>query len=106
MTIQYETNEYTKVAHEIDIPDFKNVFFRGKNPYDGSTTYFGIWSNERFLVIATIGKNYISYDYSVKQSIYTEVDIKKYLQNNANVEIITKEKFKEQLNMFNAIVAI
>ena len=106
MIIKYDKTQYSTVTHEIDIPDTKNVFLRGANSYDGTTTYFGIWSNERFLVIVTISKNTISYEYSVKKSIYTEEDIKKYLRNNRNVESITKERFKEQLNMFNAIVQI
>lgn len=35
MIIKYEITEYSSVTKEIDIPDTKNVFLKGTNPYDG-----------------------------------------------------------------------
>ncbi len=98
MIIEYETNKCIKEKQKIEINDTKNVFLQGINPYDGLSTYFGIWINNNYLVIATLisGRN-ISYEYTSSKSIYTECDIKKYLESNKNVKVISKDDFTKQL---------
>ena len=98
MVIEYQVSRYIEENKEIDIEDTKNVFLKGIDPYNGLNTYFGIWSNEECIVIATITSNRcISYEYSLDKSIYTENDIKKYLEKNNNVVAISKDTFVEQL---------
>ena len=105
MLIKYEKNEYKREQCQIEIEDTKNIFLKGINPYDGLSTYFGIWTNEKYIVIVTLISNgNISYEYSLNKNIYTESDIKKYMELNNNVEIISKEKFKNQLQKVISIV--
>ena len=98
MIIEYETSKYIKEKQKIAINDTKNVFLQGTNPYDGLSTYFGIWINNNYLVIANLisGRN-ISYEYTSNKNIYTECDIKKYLESNKNVKVISKDDFTKQL---------
>lgn len=99
MVIEYETSTFVKETHQIEIKDTKNIFLKGTNPYDGLNTYFGVWTNKNYLVIATLISNHnISYEYSLDKNIYTSIDIKKYLENNKNVKIISKDEFRKQLH--------
>ena len=105
MVIEYEINKFVTEKCKIEIEDSKNIFLKGQNPYDGLSTYFGIWTTEKYIVIATIISNKnISYEYSLDKNIYTTIDIKKYLEFNRNVQVITKNEFKEQLKSFLSVV--
>ena len=107
MIIEYKVSNFVEETKSFEIEDTKNVFLEGTNPYNGLSTYFGIWSNGNYLVIATIiNGRCFSYDYSTNSSIYTENDIKKYLTNNKNVKVISKKVFAEQLNRFKEIIEI
>ena len=99
MTIEYSIKKYIKETMSIDIVDTKNVFLKGKNIYDNTTTYFGIWDNGEEIVIAILVKNrYIYYTTSKIKSVFTEEDIKEYLSENKNVTVISREEFKENLD--------
>ncbi len=105
MIIKYEIDKFIKEISQIEIEDDKNVFIRGRNPYDGLNTYFGIWSNEEYIVIVTlISDRNVSYDYSLNKNIDTEKYIKKYLEFNRNAEIISKEEFNERLQKVISII--
>ena len=105
MIIKYDKTEYSRVTHEIDIPDTKNVFLKGTNPYDGLSTYLGIWTNEKYLVVINmISNRNISYDYSLEKAGNTEMDIKKFLEHSKNVKIISRDEFQKKLNNFIEIV--
>ena len=107
MVIVYEKDKFLKVNHQIEIEDTKNIFLQGRNPYDGRNTYFGIWKNKNYLVIATlISGCTISYEYSLDKNIYTECYIKEYLKSNNNVDVISKDIFKEELKRIKAILEI
>lgn len=107
MIIEYETSKFVKETKTIEIEDTKNVFLKGTNPYDGLSTYFGIWRNEEYLVIVTlISGRTISYEYSRSKSIFTEADIRKYLEHNKNVQMISKDAFIAELNKFKQIIKI
>lgn len=105
MIIEYETSKYIKEKAQIEIQDTKNVFLQGKNPYDCLNTYFGIWINNSYLVIATFisGRN-IHYEYYLNKNGYTEGYIKKYLENNKDIKIISKNEFRKQLEKINTIL--
>lgn len=107
MVIEYKTSKYVEENHKIEIEDTKNVFLHGKNLYDGLSTYFGIWTNKDYLVIVTlISGRTINYEYSVNKNISTECDIKKYLEFNNYVDVISKDVFKEQLKKVTSILKI
>lgn len=107
MVIEYEKDKFLKENHQIEIEDTKNIFLQGRNPYDGRNTYFGIWENKNYLVIATlISGRTISYEYSLDKNIYTECYIKEYLKSNNNVDVISKDIFKEELKRIKAILEI
>lgn len=107
MIIEYEISKFEKEKKQLSINDAKNIFLQGTNPYDGLNTYFGIWTTNNYLVIATLisGRN-ISYEYYSNKNVYTERDIKEYLEVNKNVKIISKKQFKEQLQRINTILEI
>ena len=107
MVIEYETSKYVTKKQKIEIEDTKNVFLQGVNPYDGLNTYFGIWTDERYLIIATLTSNRnISYSYSVNKNVYTNADIRQFLKFNHDIKIITKNEFKEQLQKAISIIKI
>lgn len=107
MIIQYEVSKYTKEHKQIEIQDTKNVFLKGTNPYDGLPTYFGIWNNKNTLVIATIiSWRTIKYERWLSLSGYTESYIKEYLSQNKNVQVISKDEFKEQIDNVREIFEI
>ncbi len=107
MIIEYETSKYVKENQRIEIPDTKNVFLKGKNPYDGLDTYFGIWNNNNTLVIVTIiSWRTIYYERYLNTSVYTACNIKKYLEQNENVKVITKAEFKKQIDNIRSIMEI
>ena len=47
MIIEYEKCNFSKEQCNIEIKDLKNVFLKGKNPFDNLDTYFGIWVNNK-----------------------------------------------------------
>lgn len=107
MIIEYNVSEYKTETKQIEIEDTKNVFLKGTNPYNGSRTYFGIWTNDNGLSIVTVvnGQN-IYYEHSKSGRVYTQCDIKEYLKNNKNVSVITKAEFKEQIKYIRLLLDI
>ena len=107
MIIEYKNNNIKRESKKIEIENTKNVFLKGKNPYDGLDTYFGIWNNNNTLVIVTIiSWRTIYYERYLNTSVYTACDIKKYLEQNKNVKVITKAEFKKQIDNIRSIMEI
>lgn len=106
-TIKYTKNTFVKEDLSIEIGNPKNVFLRGKNPYDNLDTYFGIWENNNTLMIVTI-ISYRTIDYKryLSTNLHTENDIKHYLECNKNVIPISKEEFKKQIDYIKEIFEI
>ncbi len=107
MIIEYEISKYVKENKQIEILDTKNVFLKGKNPYDNMDTYFGVWINDNNLSIVTIKSwHTISYKSYLNTNLDTESDIQEYLNNNKNVTIITRDEFKEQIDNIRSILKV
>lgn len=107
MVIQYETSKFVKEKQKLEIEDTKNVFLQGTNPYDGLPTYFGIWiNNNRLSIVTIISYRNISYEHWLSPNGYTESNIRKYLENNNNVRIITKDEFQKQISHIKSILEI
>ncbi len=107
MVIKYETSNLVKERRKLDIEDTKNVFLKGTNPYDGLSSYFGIWTNEGYIVIVTIiSWRNVNYKCYLNKNLSTENDIKEYLKYNKNVKIISKDEFKEQIDNIRKILKI
>lgn len=107
MILECTINKHVKEIKKIEITDTKNIFLKGTNPYDGLPTYFGIWINHNRLSIVTIiSYRNISYEHWLNPNGYTESNIRSYLENNDNIEIITKDEFKQQLNHIKSILEI
>ena len=107
MIIDYKVGKYIYENQKIEIEDQRNVFLKGTNPYDGLSTYFGIWENENGLAIVTIiSSRNISYEYSRDRAIHTESNIKDYLERNLNVKVISKQEFKQKLDSIQKIIEI
>ena len=104
MTIQYTKSAFIKENKTIEIENPKNVFLKGKNPYDNLDTYFGIWINKgNIVIVSIISYRVISYKRYLGTNLHTEQDIREYLENNNTVLPISKEKFKEQLDYIKDI---
>ena len=97
MIIEYTESHYINENHKIEIEDTKNIFLKGKSHYDKLDTYFGIWTNEKYLIITTISKRNISYNYSLDKNGYTECDIQNFLRSNSDIQKISREQFKKEL---------
>lgn len=98
MIIKYNTSKFVKSIGQLEVEDTKNIFLKGRNSFDNTITYFGIWKNQNYLVIVKVlSDRNINYEYSKMGGIYTENYIKTYLEFNNNVSIISREEFKEQL---------
>lgn len=108
MIISYETDKYIKEQHQMEIQDTKNVFLQGRCRYSRLVSYFGIWSNNNYLVIVTLrNNNCINYTfYSKDQNPCTETYIRQYLEENVNVDFISKDIFKEQLQKISLVLEI
>lgn len=107
MVIEYETSKYVREKKQLEILDTKNVFLRGKNPYDGLDTFFGVWVNKNTLTIVTIiSWHTITYDCYLTTSVSTENAIREYLEHNGKVEIITRAEFKQQIQHIRSIIEI
>lgn len=107
MIIKYETNKYEPEIQEIEIKDSKNVFLQGKNMWDNTDTYFGIWKKESSLTIVTIiSYRTINYKHYLTTSLSTVEYIKEYLKYNNDVKVILKEEFEEQINHIRLILKV
>lgn len=107
MIIRYTKSDYVREENSIDIKDTKNVFLKGKNPYDGLDTYFGIWENNNTLVIVNIiSYRTIGYKRYLNTNLHTECDIRKYLEDNKSVISISRKEFKKQLDHIKEIFEI
>ncbi len=107
MIIEYETSKYLKEKKQLEIEDTKNIFLKGRNMYDNLPTYFGIWANNGGLSIVTITSyRTISYEHYLNTNLSTLCDIREYLRNSKNVEVIEKNEFKEQMDHIRSIFEI
>lgn len=107
MIIKYKTSEYREVMHEMEIEDDKNLFLQGRNKYDGLNTYFGIWRNKDYLVIATlISGHTISYEYYSMHNICTDNNIEKFMEHSRDVKCISKDEFAKELKRVISILEI
>lgn len=107
MIIEYEISKYEKEKVQIEIKDTKNVFLKGTNPYDGLSTYFGIWTKEDGISIANITSwRNITYKHYLSKDLSTETEIQLYLQYNNNIEVITKNEFKKEIDHIRSILEI
>ena len=107
MIIEYEKYTMSKGNGKIEIENTKNVFLKGKNPFDNLDTYFGIWSNNSGLSIITIiSYRTIRYKHYMNANLSTICDIKEYLKNNNDVKIIQQEQFEKQINHIRTIFKI
>ncbi len=107
MVIEYTTSKYVSEIKKIEIEDTKNVFLEGRNPYDNLPTFFGIWIKGNCLSIVTITSyRNISYKHWLSTNGCTESHIRRYLEYNNNVKVITKDEFKEQINHIRSIFEI
>lgn len=107
MVIEYETSKYVIETKKLEISDTKNVFLKGRNIYDNLPTYFGIWANNGGLSIVTlISYRNISYKYYINTNLSTRCDIQDYLKYSKDIEIISKDEFKEQISHIKTIFKI
>lgn len=107
MIIEYQMSKYVKEKKQLEIADTHNIFLSGKNPYDNLPTYFGIWTNKNTLVIVTIiSWRTISYKRYLNTNLSTKSDVQEYLEHNKNVQIITRDEFREQIQNIKSIIEI
>lgn len=107
MIIRYKTSKYVEKYCELEIKDSKNVFLKGRNIYDNLPTYLGIWNNDGMLSIVTIiSYRTINYKHYLSENLSTKYDIEQYLKCNDNIEIISRNEFKEQIDKIITILNI
>lgn len=83
------------------------MFLKGKNTLDNLPTYFGIWDNNGCLSIVTIiSYRTITYKYYLNTKLPMESDIQNYLKFNDNIEVISKDEFKSQIEFIKEIMEI
>lgn len=104
MIIEYETSKYVTEKQQIEIEDNKNVFLKGRSDYSNMPTYFGIWSNGKYFISVTLSSGNINYSYSSYES--TESDVRHYLYLNRNVEVISKNSFKQELEKATSLLKL
>ena len=107
MKINYYADTFYKEERILEVKNPKNVFLKGKERFSSKNTLFGIWDNKEGLIIVTIkDQKEIRYDYSCDKNIYTECDIRQYLQQNEDVVKITKQEFKNVLKKTRKLIKI
>ena len=107
MIIEYEKCNFSKEQCNIEIKDLKNVFLKGKNPFDNLDTYFGIWVNNKQISIVTIiSYRTVTYKHYLNENLSTICNIQEYLKHNDSVVIIDRKEFEKQINHIKSIFEI
>lgn len=98
MDITYHKKNIETKENRIKIENTRDCYLCGRTETYNTSTLFGSFINEKGLVIIDIEHDCISYTTSTNTSEYTESYIKRYLERNNNVQIISKEQFKKEYN--------
>ncbi len=79
-------NVVTKEAIELNVEDTKNCYLRGNDTFNNMLNFLGIWSDKDGLKVVEItNQNIVKFDICKNESIYTSVDIEKFIQHNNNI---------------------
>ena len=101
MKFNYEVCKNVKEKKSIEIENTRNVFLEGQSTYNGLENYFGVWSNKKYLSIITLMNNGTIYcNCSLNKSVYPDCSIRRFLEDNKNVRLISKDAFIHQLNKY------
>ncbi len=97
--INYTKSNYMSESHEFNISNFKNVYLKGCTISQNCPCYLGIFEVGKWLHIVEIIQNVnASINYSRSSTgVYTECDIKHFLEKSNNVIEISKETFFNEL---------
>ncbi|MGN0993034.1 MAG: hypothetical protein ACI4PE_03855 [Bacilli bacterium] len=97
ITVYKETKKIEKF--ELDIEDVKNCYLKGNDNFNNIPNYLGIWTDKVGLKVIEIrNQRMVGLEVSSNKSVYTYVDIERFLKNNNNVQVISKESFRKELN--------
>ncbi len=99
MTIEYKTSKIIEETRQLEIEDEENVFLQGVKLGEDYTTWFGIWKNQKGRAIVTLEPTNIRYYSFTEDHDVSKLYIEAYLEKNSNVKVITKEEFKDILDM-------
>lgn len=83
----------------LNIEDLKNCYLKGNDNLNNMTNYLGVWAdNQGLKVIEIRNQRMIGVDISSNKSSSTYVDIQSFMKNNNNVQIISKDSFRKELD--------
>lgn len=89
----------TTETFELDIEDLKNCYLKGNDNLNNTLNYLGIWTDKIGLKVVEIrNQKMIGFDVSKNKSVYTRVDIERFMKNNSNVQVISKDSFRKEVD--------
>lgn len=89
----------TTETFELDIEDLKNCYLKGNDNLNNKLNYLGIWTDKIGLKVVEIrNQKMIEFDVSKNKSVYTRVDIERFMKNNSNVQVISKDSFRKEVD--------
>lgn len=98
-TIRSYRDIKTREVIELNIEDTRNCYLKGNDTFDNKINYLGIWTDNIGLKVVEIrSQNMIGFDICQNKSVYTSVDIKKFMERNNNVQVISREFFRKELD--------
>ena len=95
MTINYRETEIIKKDKTLEIQDPEGIFLESN--YYEKKVYLGVWSIKNDKVLVIIEQDRINFEYPIEDKLQLTNGIKKYLDRFTDTKIITKAKFKKQL---------
>lgn len=94
----YKETKSTEIC-ELNIEDIRNCYLKGYDNLNNLPNYLGIWSDNTGLKVIEIrNQRMIGFDVSRSKSVYTRVDIETFMKNNSNVQNISKESFRKEID--------
>ncbi len=92
---------------ELEIEDIKNSFLKGNDKLNNLTNYLGICiDNQHLKIIEIRNQRMISIECLRNVSCGTLCDIERFIRNNDNVKIISRNEFKNELDRLIEILQL
>ena len=103
ITVYKEAN--AKEKFELDIEDVNNCYLKGYDDYNNIPNYLGIWTDKLGIkAIKMRNERMLWIDVFSDESVYTRADIENFMKNNNNVQIISKESFRKEVDRIIVIL--
>lgn len=103
--INYRKTKRIQEEFKFEIENPHHCFLQGLSEYDGTIDYLGIYITNKFInmkrylmIVKLEHHRNIKTEYYSNTNVYTEPDIAVFLQEHRDVQQISEETFRNELN--------